>query len=67
MTELPDVFELVHDDLEARNRVGCREYGDTLRPFDGRDSLWDAYDEALDLAVYIRKVIWERDHADGQP
>lgn len=67
MTELPDVFELVHDDLEARNRIGRREYGDTLRPFDGRDSLWDAYDEALDLAVYIRKVIWERDHADGQP
>lgn len=63
MSVRPDVFELLHDDIDARSRVGRREYGDTLRPFDGRDSLWDAYEEALDLAVYLRKAIWERDHA----
>lgn len=57
-----DVFALVHDDLEARNRVGYREYGDTLRPYNGRDALWEAYEEALDLAVYLRQAIWERDH-----
>jgi hypothetical protein len=62
VTELPDVFELVLTDLGARNDVGRREYGGTLRPFNGRDALRDAYEEALDLAVYLRQAIWEREH-----
>lgn len=61
-----EVFALVHDDLEARNRVGRREYGGPLLTRDGRDALWDAYEEALDLVVYLRKAIWERDHTEDQ-
>jgi hypothetical protein len=57
----PDVFPMVHADLEARNAKGKAEYGDTLRGFDGRDSLRDLYEEALDKAVYIRKMMYERD------
>jgi hypothetical protein len=61
-----DVFALVHDDLEARNRVGYREHGEPLRTNNGRDALWDAYEEALDLAVYLRQAIWERDHQEDE-
>mgnify|MGYP001614665209 CR=1 FL=1 len=42
MTEQPDVFELVLVDLAKRNDVGRETYGGTLRPFNGRDALWDA-------------------------
>lgn len=59
-----EVFALVHDDLEARNRVGRREYGGSLLTNNGRDALWDAYEEALDLVVYLRQAIWERDHEE---
>lgn len=31
--------------------------------FNGRDALLDAYQEALDLVVYLRQVIYERDNA----
>lgn len=65
MTEQPDVFELVLTDLTARNEVGRATYGGTLRPFNGRDALWDAYEEALDLAVYLRQAIYERDARDA--
>lgn len=56
------IFDLVIADLKERDRIGTIEYGKPLLGFDGRDSLWDAYEEALDLAMYLRKSIWERDH-----
>lgn len=37
------------------------KYGQRLTPDDGRDSLRDAYHEALELAVYLRKALYERD------
>ena len=58
--ECPDVTELVHADLEARHELGMRKYGISLKPFDGRQTLWDAYQEVLDLAHYLRKEIYER-------
>ena len=57
----PDVFALVQSDLAVRARVGMAEYGVPLRAFNGRDALWDAYEEALDLAVYLRQAVAERD------
>lgn len=56
----PDIFALVSDDLAVRARVGMAEYGVPLRALNGRDALWDAYEEALDLAVYLRQAIAER-------
>lgn len=56
-----DIFPLVHADLDARNRKGRETYGGTLRPFDGRDTLQDLYEELLDAAMYVRKSMWERD------
>lgn len=56
----PSVTELVHADLDARDALGRERYGVSLKPFDGRQTLWDAYQEVLDLAQYLRKEIYER-------
>lgn len=51
---------LVIEDMQERNRVGTERYGTPLQPFNGRDNLVDAYQEALDLVVYLRNEIEER-------
>jgi hypothetical protein len=56
---LPDVWVLVQQDMQARSDAGYHRYGSRLRPFNGRVPLVDAYQEALDLAVYLRQRIWE--------
>jgi hypothetical protein len=55
------LWHLVIKDMDARDTVGLMKYGTRLRPHNGRDMLRDAYEEALDLAVYLRGVIFERD------
>lgn len=57
----PAVWPLVIGDMHARDRIGRARYGTPLRAFNGRDALVDAYQEALDLAVYLRQAIAERD------
>lgn len=52
-------------DIEARKAVGLERYGTLLQPFNGRDSYRDAYEEALDLAVYLRQTLTERDAIVG--
>lgn len=57
----PDsVWALVIADMAQRDAEGVRKYQRPLQSHDGRDTLWDAYEEALDLAVYLRKAILER-------
>ena len=46
-------------DLDEREHVGISRYGDSLRAYNGRDPLIDAYQENLDLAVYLRQAIEE--------
>lgn len=58
----PAVWDLVIADMQARDQVGQRRYGTRLQPYNGRDALQDAYEEALDLVVYLRQVIEERPH-----
>ena len=41
-------------DMRARDRVGRGRYGTPLTINNGRDHLVDAYQEALDKAVYLR-------------
>lgn len=57
----PCIQDLVINDMEARKAVGLQRYGTLLQPFNGRDALRDAYEEALDLAQYLRQAIEERD------
>jgi hypothetical protein len=56
----PAIWDLVVADMKERDAMGERKYGRRLRAGDGRDHLVDAYQEALDLAVYLRQQIEER-------
>ncbi len=55
------VWELVIEDMQARDRLGRARYGTPLQAHNGRDALQDAYEEVLDLAAYLRQAIAERD------
>jgi len=57
------VWELVIADMRERDQVGRARYGTPLQAHNGRDALADAYAEALDLAVYLKQAMVERDAA----
>lgn len=56
----PSMHDLVVDDLRERKAFGYRKYKSTLTAHNGRDPLKDAYEECLDLCVYLRQAIEER-------
>lgn len=58
---LPAVWDLVISDMRARDKFGRDKYGTPLQPHNGRDALSDAYQEGLDLCVYLRQALFERD------
>jgi hypothetical protein len=55
-----EIAPLVMADIQARVAKGKATYGDVLRAGNGRQALWDAYQEALDLALYLRQLIEEQ-------
>lgn len=55
----PAVWGLVIADMHERDKVGRQRYGTPLQPHNGRDALVDAYQEGLDLVVYLRQRIEE--------
>ena len=59
--EHPAVWSLVIRDMADRDVFGANKYGTRLQPSNGRKTLNDAYQEALDLVVYLRQEIYERD------
>lgn len=54
------VWDLVIQDMRERDELGTARYGTPLQTNNGRDHLVDAYQEALDLVVYLRAEIEER-------
>ena len=60
-SEGPDITSLVRDDLELRAQKGEETYGQRLRPHIGRNALLDAYQEALDLSVYLKQRMVEEE------
>jgi hypothetical protein len=58
----PAMQDLVIADIEARKAVGLARYGTLLQAHNGRDFLRDAYEESMDLTLYLRGLIYERDH-----
>lgn len=54
------IVDLVMMDLEARAVMGEQNYGERLKAHNGRNALIDAYQEALDLAMYLRQAIEEQ-------
>jgi len=56
-------IDSISEDLSSRMEKGVRKYGQPLRVFNNRDMLRDAYEEALDLVIYLKGVIMERDRS----
>lgn len=56
-----EIAPLVMTDIQARVEMGKLKYGTTLQANNGRDALMDAYQEAIDLVMYLRQQIAERD------
>jgi len=54
------ILPLVLDDLKARAIEGTKKYGTLLESHNGRDALMDAYQESLDMCMYLRQAIEER-------
>ena len=58
LSELSD--PLLHEACSRildRRRVGLERYGQLLCPANGRDTLRDAMEEALDLCAYLRNLL----------
>ena len=55
----PSIHDLVIQDMEDRKAMGLKKYGTILQAHNGRNALIDAYQEVLDLAVYLRQEIEE--------
>lgn len=54
------IHDLVSEDHQARKALGTERYGTPLGVDNGRDALRDAYEESLDLSVYLRQAMEER-------
>jgi len=54
-----DIATLLKKDIESRAEIGFKKYGQRLLPNNGRNALWDAYQEAIDLCMYLRQKIEE--------
>lgn len=54
---------LVCADIEARQKLGVAKYGTTVseNPLPLREWLQHAYEESLDLPIYLRRAIEEID------
>ena len=52
--------EQVKRDLDDRLVAGIKEYGAPLTADSDNHALWSAYEEALDLACYLRQEIERR-------
>lgn len=56
-----DIWPLVLEDIKDKVETGIIKYGTVLQSDNGRDALLDAYQEAIDLVLYLRQAIAERD------
>ncbi len=62
---MKSIQDQVIEDLEDRKKIGIANYGTLLYPNNGRDQLQDAYEEALDLACYLKSAMLERDENES--
>lgn len=58
------VTDAVILDLENRRVMGVVKYGDELKTENGRNALIDAYQEALDLCLYLKQALMEAEKND---
>lgn len=55
------ILGMVLADLTNRALEGKAKYGEPLKARNGRNALWDAYQEALDMCMYLRQAIEEQE------
>jgi len=58
-----NIFDEVKKDFDKRNAIGWAQYKKELMPDDDCDWLLNAYEEALDLCVYLKGQLLTRDSA----
>lgn len=56
----PEIAPLVINDIKERVAKGIETYGEPLKAQNGRNPLIDAYQEALDLVMYLKQALVER-------
>jgi hypothetical protein len=56
-----DLFYHVKKDLDERNAIGKRIHGKDLFHTDSNNFLQEAYEEALDLSIYLKGEIFKRE------
>lgn len=56
-----DVFAALATDLKARDAKGWDEHGVALDARFDKDWLQEAYEEALDMVVYLKAALMRRD------
>lgn len=54
------VFPFVFKVLKSRRVQGIKTYGRELETDNGRDPLWDAFEEAIDLVLYLGQELMQR-------
>lgn len=57
--EFPEITLMAQSFLEQRRKQGIATYGKGLKPFNGRDSLLDAVEEAADMFLYLMQAYIE--------
>lgn len=55
------VIDVVLSDIRERAEAGKIKYGHYLETNNGRNPLWDAYQEAIDLVMYLRQALLEQE------
>lgn len=57
------IADLVIVDHHDRKAHGINVYGTPCQPFNGRNALQDAYEEVLDLSIYLKQAIVEKEES----
>ena len=55
------IVDIVLADIRERAEAGKLKYGTYLQANNGRDPLWDLYQELIDSVMYLRQLILEKD------
>jgi hypothetical protein len=58
------VLDAVLSDLKSRAEMGRKKYGHYLETNNGRNALQDAYEECLDLCMYLKQRLMEEEKYD---
>jgi len=52
----------IQEDMEKREQFGLKKYSQYVKAGDNRDFLQEAYEELLDLAVYLKADLLQTEH-----